>query len=589
MMMTRKNSRQGAKAQGTRPFSAVLASWRLRALSGALCCLISVVASAQTATDDVVPHLRKQGTATQLFVDGRPFLIRGGELGNSAATTLEYMEPVWPRLVKLNLNTVLIPAYWDLIEPQEGQFDFMLVDGLIDAARKHDLRIIFLWFASWKNSMSCYAPAWVKTDQERFPRSQGKDGSGLEILSPFSEANVAADARAFAAFMRHLREVDGRQHTVIMVQVENEIGMIPEARDWSSVATDLYRQEVPKDLMDYLIEHKEELIPEFRDVWQAAGFRESGTWEEVFGPGLGTEEIFMAWHFARYANRVAEAGKAEYPLPMFVNAALIRPNYLPGRYPSAGPLPHLMDVWRAAGTAAPGSTAVPTSPAIDFLAPDIYFPNFVEWCRKYHRSGNPLFIPEAVRGSRSAANVFYAIGQHDALGLSPFAIDHITDPEDQPLGASFDLLRQLTPLVLEHQGRGTMAGVVPDVPFDRSHVPTEQDVELGDYTLHVTFERPGEPVNLPGLDPGESLTGGLIICEGPDEYLVAGTGLVITFTPRMPGPPIAGIASVQEGRFVDGRWELVRWLGGDETHQGRHLRIPAGQFGIQRIKLYRYR
>jgi beta-galactosidase GanA len=534
-------------------------------------------ACAQSAEDSSLPQLRKQGTATQLIVDGRPFLIRGGELGNSAATSLQYMEPVWPRLVKLNLNTVLIPAYWDLFEPQEGQYDFALVDGLIEAAREHDLRIIFLWFASWKNSMSCYAPEWVKADQERFPRSQGKDGSGLEILSPFSEANVAADARAFAAFMRHLREVDGQQHTVIMAQVENEIGMIPEARDWSAQATELYQQEVPRELMDYLVAHKDELIPEFRDVWRAAGFRESGTWEEVFGPGVGTEEIFMAWHFARYANRVTEAGKAEYPLPMFVNAALIRPGYPPGRYPSAGPLPHLMDVWRAGG------------PAIDFLAPDIYFPNFVEWCRKYHRGGNPLFIPEAVRGSRSAANVFYAVGQHDAIGLSPFAIDNISDPEQQPLAASFDLLRQVTPLVLEHQGRGTMAGVVPDVSFDQSRVPTEQDVELGDYTLHVTFERPAEPVDLPGLDPGESLTGGLIIREGPDEYLVAGTGLVITFAPRTPGPPIAGIARVEEGRFVDGRWERIRWLGGDETHQGRHVRIPPGQFGIQRFKLYRYR
>lgn len=566
---------QGAKAQrcgckyGTR-----------EGLLAVIACLLLCGAThgEPTAADaSSVPHLRRQGTATQLMVDGRPFLVLGGELGNSAATTLESMEPVWPRLVKLNLNTVLVPAYWDLIEPREGEFDFALIDGLIQEAREHHLRLVFLWFGSWKNSMSCYAPGWVKTDQQRFPRAQGKNGSGLEILSPFSDANVEADARAFAALMRHLREVDGQRHTVVMVQVENEIGMIPEARDHSAIADERYQQQVPQQLMDYLVAHRKKLIPEFRDMWQAAGSKESGTWEDVFGTGDQTEEIFMAWYFAKYAERVAAAGKTEYPLPTFVNAALIRPNYRPGQYPSAGPLPHVMDVWRAG------------VPSIDFLAPDIYFPNFVEWCRKYQRTGNPLFIPETYRGSRSAANVFYAIGQHDAIGVSPFAIDQITDPEEQPLAASYDLLRQLSPVILANQGRGTMAGVAPDMSFDGSRVTTEQQVNLGDYTLHVTFEQRAEPVDVPGLDPGQSLSGGLIISEGPNEYLIAGTGLIVTFAPNSPGDPQAGIESVEEGHYADGQWVVQRWLGGDETHQGRHVRIPPGQFGIQRVKLYRYR
>src|SRR4030042_82947 len=154
--------------------------------------------------------------------------------------------------------------------------------------------------------------------------------------------------------------------------------MIPEARDYYDVANVLFNKPVPKELMDYLVQHKDTLIPEFCKVWAEAGFKKSGTWEEVFGKGLGTDEIFMAWHYARYTNRVVEAGKAEYPLAMFVNAALIRPNYQPGQYPSAGPLPHIMDIWRAGG------------PMIDFFSPDIYFPDFAEWCQKYHRSGNPF-------------------------------------------------------------------------------------------------------------------------------------------------------------------------------------------------------
>ena len=571
--MTKQVSRKGAKAQRCMAFLASFATLRLCALLIVLCSSIDSVARGE------IPHLAQQGTATQLVVDGKPFLILGGELGNSAATTLESMEPIWPRLVKLHLNTVLVPAYWDLIEPREGEFDFALVDGIIAGARKHNLRLVFLWFGSWKNSMSCYAPPWVKADQVRFPRSVGKDGRGIEILSPFSEENAQADAAAFAAFMKHLRQVDGDQHTVIMVQVENEIGMIPEARDWSAEATKSYHRAVPLELLTHLEERKDELIPEFRAVWEKNGFKTTGTWEEVFGPGIATEEIFMAWHFARYTDRVTAAGKAEYPLPMFANAALIRPSYPPGRYPSAGPLPHLMDVWRAA------------APAVDFLSPDIYFPNFVEWCQKYHRGGNPLFIPEAVRESRSAANIFYAIGQHDAIGLSPFAIDYVNDSQGQSLRQSYELLEQIAPLILKHQGRGTMAGVVPNVPFDGSPIPTEQQVDLGDYTLNVTFEKPAEVANSPGLDPGEWLSGGVIIQEGANEFLIAGTGLIVTFAPAAPNAANekAGISSIQDGRFVDGNWKIVRYLGGDESHQGRHLRIPAGQFGSQRIKLYRYR
>lgn len=562
-------SRQGAKAQRV-IFNFV--PWRLGVL-------VSVVASfAATALGAEPPHLKQHGSAKQLVVDGKPFLILGGELGNSAATTLESMDPIWPRMVDLNLNTVLVPAYWDLIEPREGEFDFALVDGIIAGARKHNLRLVFLWFASWKNSMSCYAPAWVKTNQERFPRSIGKDGRGIEILSAFSEENVQADAKAFAAFMKYLKEVDGDQHTVIMVQVENEIGMIPEARDHSAEATKLYRGEVPRELMEHLESHRDDLIPEFRAAWQKAGGKSSGTWEEVFGPSVATEELFMAWHFGRYTERVTAAGKAEYDLPMFVNAALIRPNYQPGNYPSAGPLPHLIDVWQAA------------APSIDFLAPDIYFPNFVEWCRKYDRGGNPLFIPEAVRESRSAANVFYAIGAHDALGLSPFAIDHIHGPAGVPLRQSYELLRELTPIILEHQGQGTMTGVAPNVPFAGEPIPKSETVTLGDYELTVTYEKPPVAGDAPGLDPGQWLSGGIIIHEGPGEYLIAGTGLIVTFAPAGPNDKRekAGILSIEEGRFVDGQWNVSRYLSGDESHQGRHLRIPPGQFGSQRIKLYRY-
>jgi beta-galactosidase GanA len=528
------------------------------------------------------PHLRKQGTATQLVVDGKPFLVLAGELGNSSSSSVENMRPFWPKLAGLNLNTVLMPVYWELIEPTEGKFDFTLVDGLIQDARKHKLRLVPLWFASWKNSMSSYAPAWVKTNQRRFPRSQDRNGNGMEILSPFNKENVDADARAFAALMRHLHEVDGTEHTVIMIQVENEIGMIPDSRDRSAEANTLFTQSVPVELMSYLQQHKEELIPEFRAVWAASGFKSRGTWEEIFGKGAATDEIFMAWYFARYVNRVTDAGKSEYALPMFVNAALIRPGYQPGQYPSAGPLPHLMDIWRAG------------APKIDFLSPDIYFQNFAEWVRKYQRSGNPLFIPEALPGPIDSVNALYAIGQHDAIGFSPFSVESLDEATSDSLRQSYDLLTQLTPLILEHQGKGEMAGLLPEGPEQR----LPQQLRLGDYILNVTFERqltqPSGPQN-PGVQTAAGsqsstiLSGGLVIVTGPNEFVFAGTGLTVTFEVETPGDPIAGILAADEGQYANGQWIQGRRLNGDQTHQGRHLRLAPGRFGIQRIRLYRYR
>ena len=512
------------------------------------------------------PYLRKQGSATQLIVDDRPFLVLAGELGNSSSSNVEYMRPIWPKLAALNLNTVLIPVYWELIEPTEGKFDFSLVDGLIQDARKHKLRLVPLWFGSWKNSMSSYAPAWVKTNQKRFPRSQDRAGNGMEILSPFHKENMDADARAFAAFMRHLREFDVNDHTVIMVQVENEIGMIPDSRDRSAVANELFVQQVPAELMSYLQQHKEQLIPEFRSVWANNNYKERGIWTEVFGSGPGTDELFMAWYFARYTNRVADAGKAEYSLPMFVNAALIRPGHQPGQYPSAGPLPHLIDIWRAG------------APKIDFLSPDIYFQNFAEWVRRYDRSGNAVFIPEAMPGPVDSVNALYAIGQHNAIGFSPFSIDSLDDDTTTAVTQSYDLLTQLTPLILETQGKGKIAGVLPEGPEQR--LPLQ--LRLGDYVLNVTYDRPTSQ------NPSV-LSGGLVIATAPDEYVIAGTGLTVTFETEKPGDPLVGLLSVDEGKFVDGQWRPGRRLNGDQTHQGRHVRLVPGKFGIQKVKLYRYR
>lgn len=522
---------------------------------------MALAAGAAPAVPAGLPHLRTEGGVTRLVVDGHPLLMRGGELGNSSADPA-YLRPYWPKLKAMHLNTVVTPVYWDVIEPAEGRFDFSSMDGLIREARQYDMHLVLLWFGSWKNSMSSYVPGWVKSDQARFPRARDRQGRPLEELSAFSTVNRDTDARAFAALMRHLRETDGTAHTVVLVQVENEIGMIPDARDHSAAADKAYDGPVPAALLSALRARGAALAPAVREAWTAAGHRESGAWAQVFGSGPAGEEIFTAWSFARYVQVVAAAGKAEYPLPMYVNAALIRSGYQPGQYPSGGPLPHLYDVWRAG------------APAIDLLSPDVYFPQFAEWVDRYARPGNPLFVPEARGDPNAAVWALYAFGQHQAIGFSPFSIESLQGPAESRLTASYDVIKQLTPLILAQKSGATTAGLLPAGPLQKQ----PQKLRLGGCVLHVAYDHrnPDEPA------------GGLVIATGPDEFVIAGTGLTVTFQSLVRGQ-VLGLLSVEEGHYVDGVWHRERWLNGDQTNQGRFVRLGSGHFDIQRVKLYHYR
>jgi hypothetical protein len=536
---------------------------------GTLCSPVQIGAtgSAFGAAASEIPHLQRHGTATQLIVDGKPFLMLAGELFNNTATSLEYIKPIWPKLVQGNFNTALVGVSWNQIEPQEGKFDFKVLDGVIQGARSHKLHLVLLWFGSWKNSLSSYAPDWVKRDFERFPRAQFQGGISIEELSTLSEANWDADARAFAALMRHVRKVDGRRHTVIMIQLENEVGMHTISRDHSPAADQALGGPVPKELMDYLQQHKDTLIPEFRQVWAANGFKTSGTWEEVFGTGAGTEGIFMAWNYARYIGRVVEAGKAECALPMFVNAAMyavVKDQFTPSR---GRPWDLVMDIWRAGG------------PQIDILSPDVYsVGDFEAFCAKYTQSGNPLLIPETSSGPGCAARAIYAFGRYDAIGFSPFGVDRLG--KDSELTGVYGLLSRLTPLILEHQGNGTMSAVL----LHTNDPP--QKVKVGNYTLEVTPARPrGASGTTPPQQSAPSMA--LFIATGPDEYFVVGKGARATFSSNTPGTPLAGMGTVEEGTFINGRWVPGRWLAGDDTEQGDYLFLR--NMGILRVTVYRYR
>ena len=515
-----------------------------------------------------ITSLQKKGNKTQLIVNQKPFLIRGGELGNSSATSMESMETIWPKLVDMNLNTVLTPVYWELIEPEERKFDFSLIDDLILRARKENLKLVFLWFGSWKNSMSSHAPAWVKLNQKKYPRVKDDQNRSHEILTPFSENNLQADLNAFKKLMAHIKELDQKEQTVIMIQVENEIGMLPTARDYNPLANEAFKKEVPKELLQYLQKNKEKLVPEFLEIWKKNGFKTSGNWEEVFGKGLHTDEIFMAWYFSKFTNQIAKAGKDIYPIPMFVNAALNAPEKKPGQYPSAGPLPHLMDVWKAAGN------------SIDFLAPDFYNPSFKQWNDLFTRQGDPLFIPEHRFDETAPFKGLYAIGHYEAIGFSPFSIESVADAKKEPLGKIYDLIQQLTPTIEANKGQGKIDGVLLDKENN------SQIIKLGDYEF--TFKH-DYTLNWSDGAKADSwpMSSAIIIEIAKDEFYIAGSGIVVTFKSLKENLNV-GILKTDQGKFEDEKWKTIRHFNGDQTHQGRHLRISVGDYKIQKIKLYTY-
>ncbi|MDP0499795.1 MAG: DUF5597 domain-containing protein [Verrucomicrobiota bacterium JB022] len=525
-----------------------------------------------------LPRLETRAGAVRLIVDGQPFIARGGELGNSTGES-GYLAQYWDKLEGMHVNFLLVPVYWDMVEPEEGRYDFSDLRKVIEEARARDIRLGLLWFASWKNSMSCYAPAWVKTDVERFPRALDENGIRQEIVSPFYEENWRTDAKAFAALMRELKSFDGQHHTVITVQVENEIGMIPSARDYSEAANRAYTANVPAEVIAMLQNRPELADGRVAVAWREQGSLTTGSWAQVFGANAETEEFFMAYYFAKYVEHVTKAGKDIYPLPMFVNAALIRAGYQPGQYPSAGPLPHLIELWELG------------APSIDFFSPDIYFPNFVEWTRAYRRLGNPLFVPEALRTIDASVNGLYAFGEHQAMAFCPFGIESVDGQVERALRDSYDIVRQLTPLLAKTEPSQSR-GLLKEAPTNTK----PQEIRLGGYVFNASFERstlpgPADGVivhdNTGGYGAATYPAGGLMLQLGPDEFLFAGIGVVVTFDDLDPTTQV-GILQCEEGRYENGEWQRIRLLNGDQTHQGRHLRLEPGRFTIQRIKLYRY-
>ncbi|MGB7758307.1 MAG: DUF5597 domain-containing protein [Bryobacteraceae bacterium] len=534
----------------------------VRSYISVLSFLILTSAGGIQASD--LPRVRTENGAGQLVVHGKPFLIRGGELGNSSAGTPERADAILPELARMHLNTVLMPVAWEQVESKEGVFDFSILDHWIDVARQQDLHLVLLWFGSWKNALSEYAPDWVKADTGRFPRAQSTHGAPLEILSTFGTETLRLDSRAFAAVMAHLREKDQERLTVLMAQIENEMGYLGPGRDRSPEANRQFEAAVSSELMRGLMARKAEFSPEL-----AAHFNPQGrTWREVFGEAAN--EVFIAWRYATWVESVAQAGKREYALPMYVNAQLPSLMERPGEYPSGGPHPYYLAVYRAA------------APAIDFYSPDIYWPEFEYWVKRYEIPGNPIFIPEAKIDS-APYNALYAYGAAKAFGFCPFGIESLHPPANPTDGGPaimqvYAAISSLEDMLPSAQRAGRTRGVVLHANSPRA----TQSVALGGYVFEASLSRAWSTGALLEND------GGMLLIESqPGEFLVVGSGLTMKMS-RDPDTDtrIAGIASIEEVSRSGSEWVVSARLNGDQSNQGRQLTMDPREIRTYRVRLY---
>jgi hypothetical protein len=493
-------------------------------LIGALI-LISATKNFAQRIDASMPKIIEKDGHHALLVDGQPFLILGGQAHNSSAWP-GTLPQLWTAIEKLNANTLEVPIYWEQIEAQQGKFDFSLIDTLLLQARQHKVRLVLLWFATWKNGSNHYMPEWMKLDAVKYPNIMGKDGKPVDSPSPHSRAALDADAKAFAAVMGYLKKADA-QHTVIMVQVENEPGAWGSVRDYSPDAQKLFESNVPAELLF----------------------------------GADADEYFQAWSVAHFIEQVAAAGKAVYPLPLYVNVALRDPLTNPPatNYESGGATDNVIPIWKAA------------APSIDFVSPDIYLQGsekILKVIDLYDRHDNTLFVPESAAGADKAKYLYEVIGR-GGIGFSPFGID-----DNENGAADTAVARRLAPFAQEYAiikpmmrqlATWSFEGKIKSVVEREDHAA--QTIDLGAWQAVVSFGGSGRGNRT--VTNAQSTGKAMIVQLDQNKFILIGTLCHFTFHPSGNSAGKAWqYGKVEEGTYEDGSFKMLRILNGDETDWG---------------------
>lgn len=516
---------------------------KITAFAAGLMLMATSVTFAQTENTPIPKVVTKDGRHT-LLVDGKPFLMLGGQAHNSSGWP-GMMPQVWQAVSELHANTLEIPIYWEQIEPQPGKFDFSFIDTLLTQAREHKVRLVLLWFATWKNGSNHYMPGWMKQDAAKYPNVTGKTGKPIDSPSPHAEAMLDADIKAFTAVMKYLKHADP-QRTVIMMQVENESGSWDTMRDYSAKAQKLFEGKVPDELL------KPALLKALNGNTTAGT-----TWQKVFGDRA--DEYFQAWSIARFAGKVAAAGKAEYALPMYVNAALRDPltNPMANTYESGGPTDNVIPIWQTA------------APAIDLLAPDIYLQGserVLKVLELYDRPDNALFVPEAGLIADNAKYMYDVIAR-GGIGFSPFGIDdngHGSTKEEmaERLAPYSREYAAFTPMMNE-LATWAYEGKIKAVVEHEDHA--NQTIDLGAWQAIVSFGNERHPAEDKTKADGKLM----IVKLTENRFVVIGAQCHITFVPTGANTGKAWqYFKVEEGKYDNGIFKPLRILNGDETDFG---------------------
>jgi hypothetical protein len=534
-----------------------------------------MMAAAGAAAASEIPQIVKKDGRFALMVDGAPFVILGGQAQNSSNYPLA-LNKVWAAIKDMNANTLEIPVAWEQIEQVEGKFDFSYVDTLVAEARKNKVKLVLLWFGTWKNTGPNYVPEWVKFNNARFPRMLDKDGKNIYCLSPQGEETLKADKKAFVALMAHIKKIDEAQRTVIMMQVENEVGTYGFARDFAPKAEAQFNQPVPQAVLD----HKKSPV----------ALAKSGTWKQVYGDYA--DEYFHAYSIASYIDEIAKAGRAVYNLPMYVNNALRDPLENPVKpwkenFASGGPTYDVLDIYRAA------------APHIDFAGPDIYGPEskkFTATLDRFQSKDNPLMVPEMSNAPEYVRYTYQVLGR-GAIGFAPFGIDYadysnfplghkatdktMTEPFGKIYAAFRPMERQWAKWAFEGRTYGIAEG------DDRQ----PQTVDMKGWKATISFRewQFGEQKyfkDVKDVPAGtEKPNGGVAIAQiGENEFIIIGQRARVKIDHAAGKPSMW--ARVEEGRYdAAGKWIMERNWNGDQTDYGLNL---TGNPVVLKVKLGTY-